>query len=809
MTDDINTAFERLGLDVTASRDDVRKAYTHLAKLWHPDKNQATDTTEKFQEINNAYIYLTEHFTKLENIDYDPETYDHVKIVVNTASVYIQVHHDLIEVWLNACKNKYSEANIIDRGDNGTQFRVAGKQHTLLGSLSITVYKTTAALHIQGTSAFLWLEEIFTDIKAEVDEYGKSHNLFNKVKRSSRIKARISSKSTGKRSCPYCAECDTVNMMACTNCKAWLHHKCTKLDRESLHRKMFTPEEFQCPTCEDLDNKQIENCPLLEETAIKPFVNTEVIGSNQCEGIELKTAEVSNNIDTAHSLPTSEVSETKITEMTESCSFTTDTQPPQQKPDPTPSPAQDNIAFESECNVKQVNIKPDNLENKCLGKVADHSQMSDLKSKFLSKARSLNSPRKTDSEIWSKEQAQHLCLLETNITKTLMDIMDNFASQNINNSLEQITKKINCLQDSFNKKMKDVAEKQTKIEQKLNDVIKKIDNIESSEPLICVSQTTQTDPDVTSSETQTENISVIGLNTQGREDNTPEVPDSQPPTGAGGNTDRDELHQIDSEVITNTEESTPPNESPKATLDSSTEDVQNVPFSKSTTTSPKYDYDLLIIGNSNTKKLTTDMFFTKHDTHIVTLKNKTVVGATKFIRNIQISARIVVYHIGINELAKLSNENLEKNFQELVNTTIKSMNIPTENILITSLPCYNFQRVQTPNRIIKDTCAKTGCSFLTLQLRPSDFIDEVHLNDDGLEVLTSAIKLETASILKIKTRYEKRNIHNRETNDSQLTSIDDKPCTTLENQSNYTNDGDNLLFLLEQIMFFPIFTHPN
>ena len=56
---------------------------------------------------------------------------------------------------------------------------------------------------------------------------------------------------------------------------------------------------------------------------------------------------------------------------------------------------------------------------------------------------------------------------------------------------------------------------------------------------------------------------------------------------------------------------------------------------------------------------------------------------------------------------------------------------------------------------------------------------------------------------------KKRNIHNRETNDSQLTSIDDKPCTTLENQSNYTNDGDNLLFLLEQIMFFPIFTHPN
>ena len=38
----------------------VKLQYRKLAKKYHPDLNRDTDTTEKFQEINSAFEFLTE-----------------------------------------------------------------------------------------------------------------------------------------------------------------------------------------------------------------------------------------------------------------------------------------------------------------------------------------------------------------------------------------------------------------------------------------------------------------------------------------------------------------------------------------------------------------------------------------------------------------------------------------------------------------------------------------------------------------------------------------------------------------------------
>ncbi len=45
----------------------VKLQYRKLAKKYHPDLNRDRDTTEKFQEINSAFEFLTEENIKRYN----------------------------------------------------------------------------------------------------------------------------------------------------------------------------------------------------------------------------------------------------------------------------------------------------------------------------------------------------------------------------------------------------------------------------------------------------------------------------------------------------------------------------------------------------------------------------------------------------------------------------------------------------------------------------------------------------------------------------------------------------------------------
>lgn len=47
-----------LGLDVDASKSDVKKAFNKLALEWHPDRNKSTEANKKFIQITQAYEYL-------------------------------------------------------------------------------------------------------------------------------------------------------------------------------------------------------------------------------------------------------------------------------------------------------------------------------------------------------------------------------------------------------------------------------------------------------------------------------------------------------------------------------------------------------------------------------------------------------------------------------------------------------------------------------------------------------------------------------------------------------------------------------
>lgn len=52
--------YEVLGIDKSASDDEIKKAYRKLAKKYHPDVNKAKDAEEKFKEINEAYEVLSD-----------------------------------------------------------------------------------------------------------------------------------------------------------------------------------------------------------------------------------------------------------------------------------------------------------------------------------------------------------------------------------------------------------------------------------------------------------------------------------------------------------------------------------------------------------------------------------------------------------------------------------------------------------------------------------------------------------------------------------------------------------------------------
>lgn len=60
--------YEILGVDKSASKEAIKKAYRQLALKWHPDRNKSQEATEKFKEINEAYEVLSDPKKK--------ETYD-------------------------------------------------------------------------------------------------------------------------------------------------------------------------------------------------------------------------------------------------------------------------------------------------------------------------------------------------------------------------------------------------------------------------------------------------------------------------------------------------------------------------------------------------------------------------------------------------------------------------------------------------------------------------------------------------------------------------------------------------------------
>lgn len=81
--------YQILGIQVSASPEEIKKAYHRESRKWHPDMNPEVDVTEKMQDINEAYAILKDE-EKRKRYDAEYRRFITITPTINPADFEVQ-----------------------------------------------------------------------------------------------------------------------------------------------------------------------------------------------------------------------------------------------------------------------------------------------------------------------------------------------------------------------------------------------------------------------------------------------------------------------------------------------------------------------------------------------------------------------------------------------------------------------------------------------------------------------------------------------------------------------------------------------
>ena len=242
--------YEELGLRSDATQLDIRQAYLRLAKEYHPDKTGDSSSKESFQNLCKAYWTLQDPATRAEydrfhNLNAHPTSYgtssECVRVKTNAFGLTLAIDEGMFDTWLNVTKDFYPGIKTNNRDIHGIQMTMSYSSEVnsgpVLGTLSLTFYKSTSKVHVQGTSYLLWLQEHYVKLHELVKTRAQETEgiTFTNRRISTRLTSSHSKMLEQAINESICETCDTLigstdagGSWKCHLCSSHYHGLCTE-----------------------------------------------------------------------------------------------------------------------------------------------------------------------------------------------------------------------------------------------------------------------------------------------------------------------------------------------------------------------------------------------------------------------------------------------------------------------------------------------------------------------------------------------------------------------------------------------------
>ena len=95
-----------LDVNKEVSSDEIKRAYKNQARRWHPDLNPGIDTTQNMQDVNEAYLILSDDDSRSRyNIQF--ERFINIEFDYNRKKEFdYEIRDEILEKWINNARKQ-------------------------------------------------------------------------------------------------------------------------------------------------------------------------------------------------------------------------------------------------------------------------------------------------------------------------------------------------------------------------------------------------------------------------------------------------------------------------------------------------------------------------------------------------------------------------------------------------------------------------------------------------------------------------------------------------------------------------------